>query len=259
MASDDPGLLFRILRSYLRKQKKIPIRAASPTIGMATIRAILTFPRCPLKKPPVDTLAAGTLEPRPVELFRGEVGTLLEEGPWVAGDDPESPEVEELEPESEPEPELDVPIGFVDPCEEVVGVDPKVLEGPYGELAGADAKGVVDINEAVGVVEVELGMETVGETMGSEVERAAFNWLVVVDPKRTRMPRSVTAHATGIPSFQTVDIGLGSRVCKLYPAGSVAAVPVRTKTFVRATAAILEQTWGQTSYAQSNPLKLKLR
>ena len=94
------------------------------------------------------------------------------------------------------------------------------------------------------VVDVELGREVLGETTGGVVEGAAFAGLVIVDPRRASISRSVAAHATGIPSFQTVDIGPGVTVCKRYPAGSASALFVRMNTFIRGLMATLEQTWG---------------
>jgi hypothetical protein len=216
LAADDVGSLLVKLRSNLRRKKKIPIRAASPIIGMATISAILTFPRCPLKNPVPEILAAGVSEPRLVELLggelSGEVGILLEEGPLVVDDEPEFPAAEELEPE--PEPELVVPIGLVGCCEELLSVDPKrfadsceeltgveELVESWGEVVGDDTNGLGD------VAGVEFGSETVGEFDGGDVVGVVLTEVVVVDPKRARISISVASHATGIPSFQTVRVG----------------------------------------------------
>lgn len=242
LKSDEMGLLFLIFRSYLRKQKKNPTSAANPIIGTATIRAILTFPRCPLKKLPEETVSVRLLDPISVELFGGEVGRLLEEGPLV-DDEPELPGLDELDPELDPE--LNDPGTLVVLIEELEGVDPEELVTPYGELMGADARELADdVVDFVGSVDVKLGTEIVDETTGGVVEEGAFTGLVTVEPKMVSIPRSVAAHATGMPSFQTVDIGLGVTVCKRYPAGSVSALSVRMKTFVKGLVAMLEQTWG---------------
>jgi hypothetical protein len=87
LGTDDVGLLLLMLRSYLRKQKKIPSSVANPIIGMATIRAILPFPRFPLNQPLLET-AAEVLEPSPVEFFEGGGEELVEEG-LLVGDEPE--------------------------------------------------------------------------------------------------------------------------------------------------------------------------
>jgi hypothetical protein len=98
-----------------------------------------------------------------------------------------------------------VPVGLVD------------FEGEE-ELSGVSPKGLFELGEGdveLGEDNVELGIETVGDIAGDEVEGAALIGLVVVEPRRARISESVAAHATGIPSFQTVSVGLGFTVEKL--------------------------------------------
>ena len=52
-----------------------------------------------------------------------------------------------------------------------------------------------------------------GDVEGAAVEGAAcVVGVVAVEPRRARISKSVAAHATGIPSFQRVSIGLGVTV-----------------------------------------------
>jgi len=134
LKSEDMGTLFLMFRSYLRRQKKSPISAATPMIGRATIRAILTFPRRPVKKPLVETVSVRPLELISVELFEGfggfgeEVGRLLEEGPLVVDDEPALPGVDEPDPEVDPE--LDDSVTLVNLLAERDGVNPEELVTP---------------------------------------------------------------------------------------------------------------------------------
>jgi hypothetical protein len=77
--------------------------------------------------------------------------------------------------------------------------------------------GVEEVVLVVGLdnVDVEIGTETVGEFAGVDAERSPFVEVVRVDPRRASISTSVAAHATGIPSFQTVTLGLGFTVTKL--------------------------------------------
>jgi hypothetical protein len=85
----DVELLFLMSSLYRRKQRKIPNSAASPTIGITTINAIRTLPRCPLNHPPPETLATAVLEPRPVEFFGDGGEVLVDEDPLVVDNEPE--------------------------------------------------------------------------------------------------------------------------------------------------------------------------
>lgn len=166
----------------------MPSSTANPIIGMVTISAILTAPRCPLKKPVPKTLAVGMLEPRPVE-FPGDEGEELVKDGRLERDEPE------LYGTGGPELVTVVPVDSE--CEE--------------ELLGVNREGLVDLGEG----DVELAIETAGDVAGVGVEGAMFIRLVVVEPRGPRISKSVAAHATGTPSLQTVRVGLGFTVEKL--------------------------------------------
>jgi hypothetical protein len=172
----------------------MPISAASPTIGITTMSAILTFPRFPLNQPLPETTVV-VLKPRTVALFEGR-------GDGVVRDDSVEVDKPELYWAGEPALFTVVPVELVasrcEEGEELLGVNPKLFVKP-------------------GDNDVEVGIEVMGDfagdVVGAAVKRAACGvGLVVVEPRRTSISKSVAAHATGIPSFQTVSVGLGVTV-----------------------------------------------
>lgn len=153
--------------------------------------AILTFPRFPLNQPMPETTVL-VLEPGPVVLFEGRGDEIVEDDP-----------VEADEPELYGAGGLDlftvVPVELVaslcEEGEELLGVNRKLLVKP-----GDD-----DAELGIGV----MG-DVAGDVAGAAVEGAACGiGVVVVEPRRARISKSVAAHATGIPSFQIVSVGLG--------------------------------------------------
>lgn len=59
---------------------------------------------------------------------------------------------------------------------------------------------------------------------------------------RFKIAVSVLSHATGTPSFHTINVGVGWTVMKLYELGGVSVVPSRTQTLLRVVVAVLEHT-----------------
>lgn len=123
-------------------------------------------------------------------------------GDEIVEDDPEEAYEPELYGAVGPELFTVVPVKLgasrCEEGEELLGVNPKLLVKP-----GDD--------------DVELGIEVMGvvagDVAGAADEGAACGvGVVVVEPRRARISKSVAAHATGIPSFQIVSVGLGVTV-----------------------------------------------
>jgi len=172
----------------------MPTSAASPTIGITTMSAILTFPRFPLNQPLPETTVV-VLEPRPVALFEGRGDENVEDDP-VEADEPELCGAGGTELFTVGTVELVA--SRCEKGEELLEVNPKLLVRPEDD-------------------DVELGIvvmgDFAGDVAGAAIEGAACDvGVVVVEPRRARISKSVAAHATGIPSFQIVSVGLGVTV-----------------------------------------------
>jgi hypothetical protein len=176
----------------------MPTSAASPTIGITTMSAILTFPRFPLNQPLPETTVV-VLEPRPVALFEGRGDENVEDDP-VEADEPELCGAGGTELFTVGTVELVA--SRCEKGEELLEVNPKLLVRPEDDDVelGIEVKG-------------DIAGDVVGDVAGAAVEGAAcVVGVVAVEPRRARISKSVTAHATGIPSFQIVSVGLGVTV-----------------------------------------------
>jgi hypothetical protein len=79
--------------------------------------------------------------------------------------------------------------------EELLEVNPQLLVRPEDD----------DVELGIGV----MG-DFVGDVAGAAIEGAACDvGVVVVEPRKARISKSVAAHATGTLSFQIVSVGLG--------------------------------------------------